>query len=138
MTRRAQIAVRRRRVFAYLVSATATIAVLTGLIAHLIDRKDFPSFGIGVWWSVVTLGTVGYGDVVPHTAWGRVLGCIVIVFGVTFISFLIAIVTSLFVDESRAGEQESRAAQHAETQALLQSIEARLSAIESQLGNPSR
>jgi voltage-gated potassium channel len=120
----------------YLVGATGATAVLTGLIAHLIDRTDFPTFGIGVWWAIVTLGTVGYGDVVPHTAWGRVLGGFVIVFGVTFISFLIAIVTSLFVDESRSGDQDMRDAQHAETQALLQSIDARLSAIESHLGNP--
>ena len=120
----------------YLVGATGALAVLTGLIAHLIDRKDFPTFGIGVWWAIVTLGTVGYGDVVPHTAWGRVLGGFVIVFGVTFISFLVAIVTSLFVDVSRAGEQDMRDAQHAETQALLQSIDKRLGAIESRLGNP--
>jgi voltage-gated potassium channel len=137
MTRRAQIAVQRRRVFAYLVGATGTIAVLTGLIAHLIDRKDFPTFGIGVWWSIVTLGTVGYGDVVPHTAWGRVLGGFVIVFGVTFISFLVAIVTSLFVDASRADEQDTRDAQHAEIQGLLRDIDARLGAIESRLGKPS-
>ena len=137
LTRRAQIAVQKRRVFLYLVGATGTIALLTGLIAHLIDRKDFPSFGIGVWWAIVTLGTVGYGDVVPHTAWGRVLGGFVIVFGVTFISFLVAIVTSLFVDVSRADDQDTRAAQHEETQALLQSIDARLTAIESRLGKPS-
>jgi voltage-gated potassium channel len=136
LTRRAQIAVQKRRVFLYLVSATAVIAVLTGLIAHLIDRKDFPTFGIGVWWSIVTLATVGYGDVVPHTAWGRVLGGVVIVFGVTFISFLIAIVTSLFVDESRAGEKDARDAQHEELQGLLRDIEARLGAIESRLANP--
>jgi voltage-gated potassium channel len=84
----------------------------------------------------VTLATVGYGDVVPHTAWGRVLGGVVIVFGVTFISFLIAIVTSLFVDESRAGEKDARDAQHEELQGLLRDIEARLGAIESRLANP--
>jgi len=88
------IAVENRRVFPYLIGVTALTAVATGLVAHLIDRKDFPTFGIGVWWAVVTLGTVGYGDVVPHTAWGRLLGSVVIVCGVTFISFLIAIVTS--------------------------------------------
>jgi voltage-gated potassium channel len=123
-------------VFAYLICATGAVAILTGLIAHLIDRKDFPSFGVGVWWSIVTLATVGYGDVVPHTAWGRVLGGFVIVFGVTFISFLVAIVTSLFVDESRADEKDARAAQHAEIQALLRDIDARLGAIESRLANP--
>ena len=50
LSRRASIAVQKRRVFAFLVSVTAAVAVLTGLIAHLIDGTDFPSFGIGVWW----------------------------------------------------------------------------------------
>jgi voltage-gated potassium channel len=121
-------------VFAFLVGVTATVAVLTGLIAHLIDRTDFPTFGIGVWWSIVTLATVGYGDVVPHTAWGRVLGGVVIVFGVTFLSFLVAIVTSLFVDSSRADDKDERNAQHQENQALLRDIAARLDAIETMLG----
>ena len=120
--------------FGFLVCVTVATAVLTGLIAHLIDRADFPTFGIGVWWSIVTLGTVGYGDVVPHTAWGRVLGGVVIVFGVTFISFLVAIVTSLFVETRSADETEAREAQHHETQALLRNIDARLKSIEANLG----
>ena len=75
-----------------------------------------------VWWSIVTLATVGYGDVVPHTAWGRVLGGFVIVFGVTFLSFLVAIVTSLFVDANRADDKDERNAQHQENQALLRDL----------------
>ena len=128
------MAVRNRRVFPFLALTTAVTAVATGLIAHLIDKKDFPSFGIGVWWSIVTLGTVGYGDIVPHTAWGRVLGSVVIVFGVTFLSFLIAIVTSLFVDSSREAVEEARASREAEARALLERIDARLTVIERQLG----
>lgn len=136
LAERAQLAVTNRRVFPFLALTTAAIAVVTGLIAHLIDKKDFPSFGIGVWWSIVTLGTVGYGDVVPHTAWGRVLGTVVIVFGVTFLSFLIAIVTSLFVDSSREAVEEARTAREAEARALLERIDARLTVIERQLGTP--
>jgi hypothetical protein len=71
---------------------------------------------------------------VPHTAWGRVLGGVVIVFGVTFISFLVAIVTSLFVETRSADETEAREAQHHETQALLRNIDARLKSIEANLG----
>jgi voltage-gated potassium channel len=123
-------AVENRRVFPYLVGVTALTAVVTGLVAHLIDRRDFPTFGVGVWWAVVTLGTVGYGDVVPHTGWGRVLGSVVIVCGVTFISFLIAIVTSLFVDADRAREKDASQAQHDEVLELLQAMNARLEAIE--------
>jgi ion channel len=77
----------------------------------LVDRTDFHTFGDGVWWAVVTLGTVGYGDIVPHTGWGRVLGSVVIVAGVTFLSFLTATVTSLFVSAARAGaDREDRRA----------------------------
>jgi voltage-gated potassium channel len=117
------------------VGATALTAVAAGAISHLIDKKDFPTFGIGVWWSIVTLATVGYGDVVPHTAWGRVVGSVVIIFGVTFISFLIAIVTSLFVDSNRAEIEQDRQAKHRELQALLVNMDARLGAIEKQLAS---
>jgi voltage-gated potassium channel len=127
---RAMLAVSNRRVFPYLVGVIAATSVVTGLIAHVIDRKDFPSFGIGVWWAVVTLGTVGYGDVVPHTAWGRVLGGVVIVCGVTFISFLVAIVTSLFSDASRETERAGHEARHAETMDFLRQLDARLEALE--------
>src|SRR5262245_2107429 len=128
------VAVANRRVFPYLVAVTALTGVVTGLVAHLIDRKDFPTFGVGVWWAIVTLGTVGYGDVVPHTAWGRVLGGVVIVSGVTFLSFLIAIVTSLFVDANREAQEEELQARHDELLGLLQTLDTRLAAIEQRDG----
>jgi voltage-gated potassium channel len=130
------IAVQNRRVFPYLVGVIAATSVTTGVVAHVIDRKDFPSFGVGVWWAVVTLGTVGYGDVVPHTAWGRVLGSVVIVCGVTFISFLVAIVTSLFIDASRVAEQQATDARHAETIDLLRQVNSRLEALAQAKGSP--
>ena len=116
--------------FPYLVGVTALTALLTGLVAYLIDREDFPTFGVGVWWAVVTLGTVGYGDVVPHTAWGRVLGGVVIVCGVTFISFLIALVTSLFVEARSVAEKDALQARHDQILGLLREMDARLEAIE--------
>jgi len=127
---RALIAVQNRRIFPYLVGVIAATSVLTGLVAHVIDRKDFPSFGVAIWWAIVTLGTVGYGDVVPHTGWGRVLGSVVIICGVTFISFLVAIVTSLFIDASRVAEQQAQDARHAETIDLLRQLNARMDGLE--------
>ena len=131
---RARRAVASGRVFPYLAATTATLAVLVGFIATLVDRKDFPTFGAGLWWAIVTLGTVGYGDIVPTTAWGRVLGGVVIVVGVTFISFLTATVTSYFVsvdqEAEQAKEREFRAVSDDETRELLRQLDARLASIE--------
>ena len=131
-------AVAERRIFRYLVLSTASVGLLCGFLATVLDRKEFPTFGTGVWWAVVTLGTVGYGDVVPHSAWGRLLGCAVIVVGVTFIAYLTATVTSYFVsaeqEQAKASEQAERLAQLAESQETLRRIEQRLEAIERRLG----
>src|SRR3954454_12484745 len=127
-----------RRIFPFLFLTAAGLGVLSGFVVTLVDHKDFPTFGVGIWWAIVTLGTVGYGDVVPHTAWGRVVGSVVIIVGVTFISFLIATVTSYFVaaEEAEADEEANaeRAARAAAAEATLRRIEERLAAIEAKLG----
>lgn len=103
----------------------------------MIAPNDFHSFGEGVWWAIVTLATVGYGDVVPTTPWGRVLGSIVIVFGVTFLAYLTATVTSLFVSsqqqEAALQEDERRETSDEETRALLRELLTRLDALEARL-----
>jgi voltage-gated potassium channel len=134
---RTQRAVANRRVFPYLALVTLVLGLLGGFVVTLVDKRDFPTFGDGVWWAIVTLGTVGYGDIVPHTAWGRVIGSLMITFGVTFIAFLTATVTSEFVS---AGEQEARdrerrreEASEAELRELLRALKAQLDSIERKL-----
>jgi voltage-gated potassium channel len=128
-----------QRVFPYLVLATACLGLLAGLVVRLIDHKDFPDYGTAVWWAIVTLATVGYGDVVPHTGWGRVVGSVVIVIGVTFLSFLVAIVTSYFVsvqeDEKSEKERVRQETELAEDRETLRRIEQRLASIETRLGD---
>jgi voltage-gated potassium channel len=133
----ARRAIASRHVFGYLAGATAILGLVVGFLMTIIDRTDFHTFGDGVWWAVVTLGTVGYGDIVPHTGWGRVLGSVVIVAGVTFLSFLTATVTSLFVSADQqelTGRTEGRyAASEEETRAVLKQVLERLEAIEEKL-----
>src|SRR5256884_1338948 len=130
---RTKRAVANRRIFPFLLLATTGLGVLSGFVVTVVDHKDFPTFGTGVWWAIVTLGTVGYGDVVPHTAWGRVVGSVVIIIGVTFLSFLIATVTSYFVaaEEAEAGLALKQPAEAlAEATEALHRIEQRLAAIQ--------
>jgi len=135
--RRSGKAVASRRVFGYLAGATAIIGISAGVLVTIIDHKDFANVGDGIWWAIVTLATVGYGDIVPRTAWGRVVGSVVIVVGVTFLSFLTATVTSMFVsadqDERAATAAAERSSREAETQAMLQQVLDRTAAIEAKL-----
>jgi voltage-gated potassium channel len=124
-------------VFGYLAGATAAVGVAAGIIVTIIDHQDFANVGDGIWWAIVTLATVGYGDIVPHTAWGRVVGSVVIGVGVTFLSFLTATVTSMFVaaDQERltAEADAEQASREIETQAILQELLERTAAIEAKL-----
>jgi voltage-gated potassium channel len=135
--RSVQRAVARRRIFPYLAAATLILALCAGLVMTIVDEKDFPNFGLAVWWAIVTLATVGYGDVVPTTVAGRIVGSAVIILGVTFLAFLTATVTSYFVstdqEAAKAQELEEREAADRELKELLQRLEERLSAIESKL-----
>jgi voltage-gated potassium channel len=134
----ARTAIANRRVFPYLALVTAVLGVGIGALMRIVDHKDFETVGDGVWWAIVTLGTVGYGDIVPTTGWGRFLGSIVIVVGVTFLSFLTATVTSLFVSreqEERDAESEARrVADRDQVLGALAKLEERLAAIEAKLG----
>jgi voltage-gated potassium channel len=138
LDRRARKAIANRRVFPYLALMTALIGFGIGVVMRLIDGKDFHSYGDGIWWAIVTLGTVGYGDIVPTTPWGRFLGSVVIVVGVTFLSFLTATVTSLFVSreqEDREAEREAhRISDREQILAVLHKLDERLAAMEAKLG----
>ena len=120
--------------FRYLAGATLVLSVAAGVTVWLIDRRDFHTLGDGLWWSLVTLATVGYGDIVPHTAWGRVVGAAVIVLGVTFLSVLTATITTSFVaadQEARAAEADARRGESAEdVDPVQQQILERVTAIE--------
>ncbi len=60
--------------------------VLTG--GSLLSLEEDYSLPEGIWWAVVTVSTVGYGDVVPDTVLGRILATVLILLGISFIALL--------------------------------------------------
>src|SRR5258708_4038933 len=54
-----------------------------------------------MWWAIVTLGTVGYGDVVPVTPLGKLVSVFAIVGGLAMIALPVAIISTAFADEIR-------------------------------------
>lgn len=84
------------------------LAVAGAIAIRFLDEKSFPTFGSAFWWALQTVTTVGYGDVVPSGATGKVIGSIEMVLGVSFISFLTAGVTSAVVQRSQDKRQEEQ------------------------------
>lgn len=60
--------------------------------------ENIPSLVDAIWWSFVTITTVGYGDVTPTTLGGRITGVIVMVFGIGILGMFTATVASIFVE----------------------------------------
>ncbi|MGA9602577.1 MAG: ion transporter [Methyloceanibacter sp.] len=60
----------------------------------------FGSIPDAAWWALATLTTVGYGDVVPVTPWGKMLGGVVMLLGVGMIALPVAIIATGFSQES--------------------------------------
>ena len=87
----------------------AALVIMIGLVffaasfMYLIEKDAQPdSFGNipqAIWWALTTLTTVGYGDVVPITAYGKLLGGTVMIFGLAFYAIPIGIIASGFSDE---------------------------------------
>lgn len=74
--------------------------LLTSTAAYLAERNfqpdKFGSIPQTMWWSITTLTTVGYGDVIPQTEMGRIIGAATMVIGVLMLALPIAIISSSF------------------------------------------
>jgi voltage-gated potassium channel len=108
----------------------ASLAVLQAERGH--PGANIESFWDAIWWSVVTICTVGYGDKFPVTIEGRCVGIGLMVAGVGLFGVVTASFAAWLVDQLRDEEEASQQATRADLVALreqLGRIEARLEAM---------
>ncbi len=88
------ITILNRNRFGQILIATAFIVLGSGALFAYIEEK---SLWEGVWYALVTITTVGYGDVVPVSEAGRSFGIVLIVFGVVFFSLVTANISAFLI-----------------------------------------
>ncbi len=70
--------------------------VLFGFI-FFITEPDVKSFSDGLWWALVTITTVGYGDITPMTSIGRLVASALMFLGLGLIASLTAVISVKFI-----------------------------------------
>ncbi len=96
---------------------TIFVVLVSAFVMWLSDDQEFNTFGRSVWWSVQTVTTVGYGDVVPDSTLGRFVAGVVMLMGVAFISILSGVTASVLVQNLRQRRGLDR------TEQLLERVE---------------
>ncbi|HEY5662338.1 MAG TPA: potassium channel family protein [Gaiellaceae bacterium] len=113
-----------------IVTATAVVVIGAGVLIRVLDHTEYASIWVGMWWSLQTVTTVGYGDVTPHKAIGRLVGAFVMLEGIAFLAIVTAAITSSFV--ARA-EREQDLADQDDAEAAVARLEARFDQVDSRL-----
>lgn len=89
-------------------SATTILILVSSSLMYFAESgaqpDAFSSIPAAIWWGVVTLTTVGYGDVYPITAAGKLLGAIIALLGVGLVALPASILASGFIEEAEGAE----------------------------------
>jgi voltage-gated potassium channel len=113
----------------------ATVLVLNGaVIVYLLERhapgSNIHTLGNAVWWSIVTVTTVGYGDFYPVTTWGRITACFVMATGLLTLAVVTAQVASSFVAQGASRAKPARPNEPTRHEVTLAELDERLARIE--------
>jgi voltage-gated potassium channel len=95
----------RRKIFVF-ISTILTLVLIFGALMYLIEGPEngFTSIPLAMYWAVVTMTTVGFGDITPHTTLGQVLTSLIMLVGYS----IIAVPTGIFAAELAAGIRDAR------------------------------
>ena len=136
----------------WVVAVAAGVLVIASLVAYQAEHLTNPGFatiGDALWWGIVTLTTVGYGDIVPKTPTGRWAAVVIMITGVAVLGVLAGSLASFFRPgpADNAGPAGSKPAEPAVTtgDAALQALASEVLALRLQVaalaeritGNPS-
>lgn len=79
--------------------------VFFGIVIHFVEPNVFPTIFDGIWWAIITASTIGYGDFVPTTFEGKMVGIALIVVGAGFVStYFVSLATTAVQRQNAVNE----------------------------------
>lgn len=96
----------RAKIFVFLFAVLNTVVIL-GTLMYLIEGSEsgFTSIPRSIYWAIVTLTTVGYGDIAPQTILGQFLASIIMIMGYAIIAVPTGIVTAELTNSRKEGQK---------------------------------
>jgi len=92
------------------VGTVLTIVLIAGTVMFIVEGPEsgFTSIGISMYWAIVTLTTVGYGDITPITPFGKLLSAVIMLLGYAIIAVPTGIVSSELTSISRDTSKKTK------------------------------
>jgi voltage-gated potassium channel len=126
----------RPRDAAYIVVSFWAVAIVVfGVVERLVDPNTFDNVWLGMWWGIQTVTTVGYGDIVPGTTWGKLIASFLMLGGLSILALVTGAITSGFVARAEA---DRRAAGEDPVMRRLDEVSTDLEAIKRHLARLER
>lgn len=85
-------------------SSIGLVVLLAGNVIFLLEPDTVSNAFEGVWWSLVTMTTVGYGDIVPQTTAGKLLAASLMIMGIALFAMITGVVTFKLTSTINAGQ----------------------------------
>ena len=94
-----------------IVVVAIVMVLIAGLLVRLLEPETFTSYGLSCWWAVTTVTTVGYGDIVPESSEGRIVGAALMLIGVSLIPLVTSVAVSILTAKRARLQHDEQAAQ---------------------------
>ncbi len=113
-----------------IVTTAVILAVVAAVLERLID-PEFQTMGEALWFTVTTVTTVGYGDLIPESTGGKLVASGLMLLGLGLIPILTSVVVSILIGQRSRAEREAEEREFKRLVELLESMDERLAHLES-------